>query len=65
MFQKSRSHLKILRAWRVTRSKSRTDELQTSGATGQNVVTRATGRPEFVHPWMMMRMLITKWNLTN
>jgi len=29
------------------------------GATSQDAVTRATGRPEFVQPWMMMRMVIT------
>jgi hypothetical protein len=47
--QKSRSHLKILGATRVTRSKFHIEEPQISGATGQNLLATATWRPGFEH----------------
>jgi hypothetical protein len=40
IFQKSRSHLKILGARRVTWSKFRTEDPQILGATVQNLVAR-------------------------
>lgn len=45
IFQKHRSHLKILDARRVTWSKFYIEVAQISGAT-------ATLRPGFVHPWL-------------
>ena len=49
MFQKCKSHLKILGAWRVTWSKYHTKDPQVLGSTVQNLVAAATWRPGFVH----------------
>jgi hypothetical protein len=51
VFHKSRSHLNILGAIRVKLYKFRTEDLQILGAITQNLATRATWRPGFVHPW--------------
>jgi hypothetical protein len=50
ILKKTRSHLKIADAGRVTRSKFCTENLQMLGATVQNVAW-ATWRLEFVHLW--------------
>jgi hypothetical protein len=50
IFQKSTSHLKILGARKVTWSKCNTEDLERSGANVENLLARATWRPEFVHP---------------
>jgi len=43
-FHKSRSHLKILSARRVTQSKFQIEDPQTSGDTAQNLAVRVTWR---------------------
>jgi hypothetical protein len=50
IFEKSRNHLKILEARRVTRNKFHTEAPQILGVTIQNFVAKATWRPGFVHP---------------
>ena len=50
LFQKSRSHLKILGARRVTRSEFHTEDSQILGTIIQDLVTSATWHPGFVHP---------------
>ena len=49
-FQKSRSHLKILDARRVTCSMYHTQNPKILGASVQNLVALATWRQGFVHP---------------
>ena len=51
VFQKSRSHFKILGARWVTQDTLHTEDPQISGATVQNLVARATRHLGFVHPW--------------
>jgi hypothetical protein len=48
--KKFSSHLEVLGTRRVTRSKFRTDDPITLGATVQNLVATATWCPRFVHP---------------
>jgi hypothetical protein len=50
-FQKSCSHLKILGAQRVIRSKFHTEGPQILGATVHNVASTTNWRPRFVRPW--------------
>lgn len=52
IFQKSRNHLKIPGARRMTRSKFYSEEPQTLGTTIQNLVTTVTWHPTIVHPCM-------------
>jgi hypothetical protein len=49
IFQKCRSHLKILGASRMTRSKFHTEDPQILGVTVENLVTRATWCTELVY----------------
>jgi len=51
IFQKFKSHLKILGASMVSWSKSHTEGPQILGALVQNLVARETWRPGFVQPW--------------
>ena len=51
IFQKSRSHLKILHSRKVTRSSYHNDDIQILGTTVQNLVATTNWRPEFLHPW--------------
>jgi hypothetical protein len=50
MFQKSRSHLKIPSPRLVTWNKFQNEDLQTVGATLENLLATATLRMGFVHP---------------
>jgi hypothetical protein len=52
ILQKCRSHLKVLGARRIPRSKFHTVDPQISQATVQNLVAIATWRPRFVHRWL-------------
>ena len=60
IFQKSRSHLEMLRLRRVTCSKVHTEDPQILGATVHNVVATANWRPAFAHSWPYI--LIPAWN---
>jgi fructose-1-phosphate kinase PfkB-like protein len=51
IFQKTRSHLKIPGARRVTQSKFHTEGPQILGAKVQNLVARTNWHTEIVHPW--------------
>jgi hypothetical protein len=53
IIQNSRGHLKILGARRVTLNKFRGEGPQVLGAAVQNVFTRATWLPEFLHIWIL------------
>jgi len=54
-FQKSRGHVKILRARKVILSKFRTEQPQIRGASEHNADARATWHPGIVHFWRRMQ----------
>ena len=54
IFQKSRSHLKILGTRTVTRSRFQTDDPEVLGKTMHNVFTRATWHMEFMQPLIVV-----------
>ena len=66
LFQKFRSHLKILGSRKVTWSKFRNDDPQTLGVTILNLHATATRNPGFVHSWLWLstnsKMLATNIN---
>jgi len=50
IFRKSRSHIRITGVRRMTWSRFHTEDPNIIGVTVQNVVSRVTWRPGFVHP---------------
>jgi hypothetical protein len=58
-FQKSRTHLKILGARRVTWSRLNTEDPQILGIVVQILIVTETWRPGFVHPWLRLRLIST------
>jgi len=60
IFQKYRSHLKVLGTRRVTCSKFRTEDTQILGDTVKKLVARATWKLGFGHPclWLLYDFII-------